>query len=103
MDLPYKMVLADDGRARMKRKNEFRMPTSLSEADIIMISGCTDEQTSADIRAGRLGNKRSAGAMTMAFRTAIGRNASASFKQLLVDMRKFLSANGFQQLPQLSS
>merc|ERR1712118_281424 len=68
-----------------------------------MISGCSDDQTSADIGAGQLGNKKSAGAMTMAFRTAMSKSASMSYKQLLADMRKFLNANGFDQVPQLSS
>lgn len=66
-----------------------------------MISGCQDNQTSADIAAGALGTKKAAGAMTQAFKHSISKQVSCH--RLLQNMRKFLKKNGYTQIPQMHS
>lgn len=101
MDLPYKIRVSADGTAvDVKKKLPHKMP-KLSEADVVMISGCEDSQTSADVGAGA--GQKPAGAMTTAFKTVISGNFGASYHTLLVEMRRFLKQRGFKQVPQLSS
>merc|ERR1719486_1829600 len=89
MDLPYKFKLEPDGKtASLKKKSSFRMP-KLSAADVVMISGCMDTQTSADIGAGSAGNTKSAGAMTTAFKTIISSFKDGSYHTIISEMRKF--------------
>jgi hypothetical protein len=103
MDLPYKMKLGNDARsATLKRKSANRMPRT-GEADVVMISGCMDTQTSADIGAGSAGNTQSAGAMTTAFKNVISAHATIDYFDIVHEMRRFLQAQGFKQVPQLSS
>ena len=64
-----------------------------------MISGCTDQQTSADaFIAGK-----SSGAMTFAFIQTINQyGTSITLKQLVTNMRQVLSDSDFEQIPQLA-
>jgi hypothetical protein len=66
-----------------------------------MLSGCRDAQTSADIGSGA--NTKAAGAMTTAFMATIRNHPTISYFDIVVEMRKFLKAKGFKQVPQLSS
>ncbi|KAI9259410.1 caspase domain-containing protein [Phascolomyces articulosus] len=69
-----------------------------SAADVVMFSGCKDEQTSADaFEAGR-----STGAMSHAFTTALRSNPRQSYLQLLNSVRTILREK-YSQRPQLSS
>ena len=65
---------------------------------VIMISGCTDEQTSADAF---IKNKY-CGAMTNAFIHIINNYGSITLKQLVNNMQVYLLENGFEQTPLLS-
>ena len=66
---------------------------------VFMISGCTDQQTSADAFIGG----KSSGAMTFAFIQTIKQyGTSITLKQLVTNMRQLLSDSGFEQIPQLS-
>mmetsp|Transcript_125164 Transcript_125164/g.227676 ORF Transcript_125164/g.227676 Transcript_125164/m.227676 type:complete len:1266 (-) Transcript_125164:175-3972(-) len=104
MDLPYKVILHTDGvSADIKKKSPSRMPMNPTEADVVMLSGCKDTQTSADIGAGAAGNTKAAGAMTTAFKTIITNHPTATYHDMLIQMRKFLKQRGFQQVPQLNS
>jgi len=67
--------------------------------NVIMISGCNDEQTSADAFL----EKKYQGAMTWSFISAISESKSLSWKDLLKKMRDRLLESDFKQLPQLSS
>ncbi|KAI9480295.1 MAG: caspase domain-containing protein [Benjaminiella poitrasii] len=69
-----------------------------SSADVIMFSGCKDDQTSAD--ANEAG--RATGAMSYAITTAIRQNKNQSYIQLLNSIRQILRQK-YQQRPQLSS
>ena len=66
---------------------------------VVMISGCTDQQTSADAFIGG----KSTGAMTFAFTQTIKQyGTDITLKQLVTNMRKILSDSGFKQIPQLA-
>ena len=67
---------------------------------VIMLSGCTDEQTSADAHI----DKKYQGAMTWAFLAALnGGSGANSWQDLLTKMRTQLKTSAFTQIPQLSS
>lgn len=63
---------------------------------IIELSGCNDFQTSADVG---VGNK-AFGAMTNAFLASY--RDGISYKQLLIEVRRYLARQGYSQTPQLS-
>jgi hypothetical protein len=65
--------------------------------NVLMISGCTDAQTSADANI----NSRYQGAMTWSMLQTLQPNITWS--DLLKNMRTALKSAGFSQLPQLSS
>jgi len=103
MDLPYKVKITEDGNgAEVKRKPK-KYIKNPSKADVVMISGCMDNQTSADIGAGQAGNALAAGAMTTAFKTVIMGAPTASYHKMLNDMRAFLKQRKYKQFPQLTS
>uniref|UniRef100_A0A7S1ADE4 Peptidase C14 caspase domain-containing protein n=1 Tax=Noctiluca scintillans TaxID=2966 RepID=A0A7S1ADE4_NOCSC len=71
-----------------------------SEAHVLNLSGCCDDQTSADAQnfAGSPG-----GAMTTALLETLRRNPAPTHTQLLTEIRRNLRSNGFSQNPQLTS
>jgi len=68
---------------------------------VIMISGCNDEQTSADAYI----DYKYSGAMTAAFLYCYNNipQKYLTWKKILLGMRKYLKKNGYTQIPQLSS
>ena len=69
--------------------------------DVFMISGCTDQQTSADTVASINGRTMASGAMTCAFLKTI--KETAMMGDLVTKMGTFLKENGYQQRPLLTS
>jgi len=69
--------------------------------DVYMISGCTDQQLSADTVAPVNGRTMASGAMTYAFLTII--KETALMGDLVTKMGTFLKENGYPQRPLLSS
>lgn len=69
--------------------------------DVYMISGCTDQQLSADTVAPVNGRTMASGAMTYAFLTII--KETALMGDLVTKMQTFLKDNGYPQRPLLSS
>ena len=69
--------------------------------DVYMISGCTDQQLSADTVAPVNGKTMASGAMTYAFLTMI--KETALMGDLVTKMGTFLKDNGYPQRPLLSS
>ena len=65
--------------------------------NVLMISGCTDNQTSADAKI----NSRYQGAMTWSMLQCL--QTDISWSNLLKNMRTALKGAGFTQLPQMSS
>lgn len=68
-----------------------------TKCDVIYISGCRDEQTSADAFIGG----KACGAMTYAFINSY--KDEISTKALITAMRAYLKTNGYTQVPQVSS
>merc|ERR1712216_129532 len=99
LDMCYKITLQNDGS--ISCKNTKKNAPKRQRGEVIMISGCKDSQTSADVGAGSMGVQKAAGAMTTAFRHTI--NQSVTCHDLLINMRAYLKRNGFDQVPQMSS
>ncbi|KAG0355257.1 Ca(2+)-dependent cysteine protease [Podila minutissima] len=85
-------------------EKEFARQVSLkaADADVIMFSGCKDDQTSADVSITRGGNTSSNGAMTYAFTKCISQNREQSYQDMLNNIRDLLKEK-YKQKPQLSS
>lgn len=69
---------------------------------VTMISGCMDNQTSADSLFVQENKTQYQGAMTWAFLNTLKQSSNITFKSLLEHMRNILKENGFSQIPQLS-
>ena len=67
--------------------------------NLIMISGCMDNQTSADAYI----NSIYQGAMAWSFLDAVDKNPNLSWKDLITTMRSSLKTSKYEQIPQLSS
>lgn len=94
LDLKYQYFdsLANDNNTINNNETE-------TIGNVIMISGCSDIQTSADAFL----EKKYQGAMTWSFISAISESTTLSWKDLLIKMRDRLKQSNFTQLPQLSS
>lgn len=73
------------------------LATKTSPADVVMLSGSKDDQTSADATIA----SQATGAMSWAFITAMKKNPNQSYVQLLNSIRDVL-ATKYSQKPQLS-
>jgi len=69
------------------------------DADVIQLSGCRDNQTSADASI----NNVATGAMSYALITVLNQNQNLSYSQLLTQVRQIMKEKRFSQIPQLSS
>lgn len=82
---------------------------TLIPAEVRMISGCEDEQTSADVFCGTSGlpnpKGRAGGACTSALLEILHQNAASklTFQQVLMKLRDKLGRQGHSQIPQLTS
>jgi hypothetical protein len=82
-------------------------------AEIHMISGCRDSQTSADVSnvqsfslpdpAGRAGGALTSALLNVTYRDHHNTGMDLSFQDTLLAVREGLRAQGFDQIPQLSS
>jgi len=92
-DLPYRYISGE--------KNVIENKNSKVKCDCIMISGCRDDQTSAD--AYNIKNsKEYSGAMTTALLHVLKQNKyNISCWKLLKQMRMFLKNRNFTQVPQI--
>ena len=92
MDLKYKY---QSNKTNWTTENKYAV-----DANVIAISGCRDDQTSADAWL----NSNWCGAMTTSFLNAMATtNYKPNMFTLLDKMRVFLRSNGFTQIPQLTS
>ncbi|KAJ2000747.1 Ca(2+)-dependent cysteine protease [Coemansia thaxteri] len=95
------MFLTGDSKLEKARK------TKSSLGDVVMFSGCKDDQTSADTKTASL-NKSSkedvafTGAMSHALISSMNNNPHQTYVQLLQDIRKRLEVK-YTQVPQLSA
>eukprot|EP01069_Polyplicarium_translucidae_P003968 Polyplicarium_translucidae@DN2459_c0_g1_i3.p1 len=94
MDLPFTMKVCSkkwdvDGNPRH------------AEADVMLISGCMDDQTSADLQCPKWG---CGGAMSFALVGALASSPNGhSVSTLLGQLQQSMRARGFTQIPQVSS
>jgi hypothetical protein len=93
--------MGDYGAETTDREYNYQAHLSrISQADVVMFSGCSDEQTSADtsIQGSRTG------AMSYAFIATLRANPQGvTYSGLLGSMREVLQGQAFGQVPQLSS
>jgi len=71
-----------------------------SEGHVVLLSGCADDQTSADVQSVY---QRPRGAMTEAFVETLTANPCPTYPEFLRGIRDRLSAHGHSQRPQLTS
>jgi hypothetical protein len=80
------------------------LKSSETIGQVYMISGCTNNQTSADAYVTYLNKNINSGAMTWSLlKTIEDLGTNISLKTLLENMRNILKQNDYQQVPQLSS
>jgi hypothetical protein len=96
MSIGSRIMSGGIGNDSAKRDRVNRMKGS--DADVIMFSGCKDDQTSAD--ANEAG--RATGAMSYAITRALRENRNQTYIQLLNSIRGILKQK-YNQRPQLSS
>lgn len=65
---------------------------------VLMISGCTDKQTSEET----VFNNKEGGALTWAFLDSLKQNSNYTWRELVKNMRDKLKNQGFSQIPQFS-
>ncbi|KAJ1936617.1 Ca(2+)-dependent cysteine protease [Kickxella alabastrina] len=81
------------------QKLEKARQTKSTMGDVIMFSGCKDDQTSADSKTEDL---KFTGAMSHALISSMNNNPHQTYVQLLQDVRKRLAVK-YTQVPQLST
>lgn len=80
-------------------KNTQNSKEQVTIGNVVMISGCTDKQTSADAYI----NKEYDGAMTWSFITSLQTNSKPTWRNLIKNMRTLLKNSKYVQIPQLST
>ena len=93
LDLPY--LYSADSNYETRVTNNTDKNTA---GNVVMISGCMDEQTSMDSNVGGVW----AGAMTTAFSKSVNDPENDTWKKLVTSMELYLKSNGYTQKPQLS-
>lgn len=106
LDLPYTLVgsrsVTRDIACHMQRIRE----GNDASADVMMISGCTDEQTSADVQntaAFGTGSTGAGGAATQCLTYTLLNKPNVTYQDMLIATREMLRKKKFTQVPQLSS
>ena len=94
LDLKYQYMDSLENNNFTENINE-----SETNGNVIMISGCSDIQTSSDAFL----NNKNQGAMTWAFLEAFKSEKNITWRNLLIKMRDSLKKSNFSQLPQLTS
>jgi len=72
---------------------------TVTVGNVFMISGCTDEQTSADA----VFNNKANGAMTWSLLESLKQKQNGTWRELIKNMRDKLKTSNFDQIPQFSS
>ena len=94
LDLKYQYMDSLDKNNYTENANETE-----TKGNVIMISGCSDIQTSSD----SFLNNKNQGAMTWAFLQSFKSEKNITWRKLLIKMRDLLQKSNFTQIPQLSS
>ena len=87
-----------------KDQNEIYLKENETKGQVVMISGSTDNQTSADAPV-NTNNNIHEGAMTWSFLSTLQKIPKPSWYEVITNMRSLLndSNNGYTQIPQLSA
>lgn len=93
LDLKYQYL--DSLNYDKYSENEKQLDTP---GNVLMISGCTDQQTSADAVFGGKPN----GAMTWSLLECLKQKPNCSWRELVINMRNLLKSLNYEQLPQFS-
>jgi len=80
----------------LEKENKVSVKNS-SPADVIQLSGCKDEQTSADANIGG----QATGAMSFALLAVMAKNHDITLLDLLLEIRTFMEEKNFTQIPQM--
>ncbi|KAJ2354663.1 Ca(2+)-dependent cysteine protease [Coemansia sp. RSA 2618] len=88
----FDMMMTGDSKLDKSRRTKSTM------GDVIMFSGCKDDQTSADTKT----DLTFTGAMSHALITSMNSNSRQTYVQLLQDIRRRLAAK-YSQVPQMST
>jgi len=116
LDLPYTFHTLGEGvqlqqkdtsemsaeeKAKYEARRKAKLAKGASAGNVVLFSGCRDDQTSADTFAS--GEKR--GALSNAFATVLAKTPEISYVNLLNEMRAIIEARAkkIKQLPQLST
>ena len=91
MDLKYNYLVGNEDIVINENISE-------TKSNVFLISGCFDEQTSADAYI----ESKFQGALTWSFLKTINENNNLTWKELLINMRNLLKLK-YTQVPQLSS
>lgn len=98
LDLPYRYN--KDGSYQLQGRHSKEDLARL--ADVVMISGCRDDQTSAD--GGFMQASKGSGAMTAAYlETLKAHQFNLTYRQLINTMHRLLRKHGYLQKPVLST
>lgn len=105
LDLRYDFNVSVDSRNPETRSFSMRQEKSYEATlcDLVLWSGCLDDQTSADAYIARI----SQGAMTWGFlnvvRSRKAQGKKLSYKRALAELQILLASSGYEQIPHLSS
>merc|ERR1711976_615168 len=102
-DKGIKKKKSEDKKKKKKAKKSKKSKKNYddtSDANVIMLSGCMDHQTSADAHI----DGQHTGAMTYALKTALEQTeGNCSYKELVSSMYQVLNEGRYTQVPQLST
>eukprot|EP00759_Apiculatamorpha_spiralis_P026180 PhF_6_TR29290/c0_g1_i1/m.42926 len=100
-DLPYTFAATRQNLASARATNILSKGNDgpVLQGDVVMISGCKDDQTSADVQS----SSGAGGACTNALAEVLGEHTDVTVVDLLDNMLKVLKQQGHTQIPQLSS
>ncbi|KPI83348.1 putative metacaspase putative cysteine peptidase Clan CD family C13 [Leptomonas seymouri] len=106
IDLPYNFI----GGSGVGRSGAYHMQkvrnNNFSKGDVLMISGCKDAQTSADVgNTATMGNGTTGagGAATQCLSYILLHTQGLSYTETMVQTREMLKKKNFEQVPQLSA
>jgi len=95
LDLPFEHDITDTtSRPWVEEINPAH-----SAGDVVLFSGCDDDETAADV----VTNKGAAGAMTNAFMKAFEETSHPTYPEFLAEIQRNLKKKGYSQRPQLTS
>jgi len=114
LDLPYEYHLPNGKhtyKSNFLQSNNFMngrwnadVNCAHSKGDVVLFSGCEDDQTSADVQGkGFLSQYQAGGAMTQSFIQAFQQNPMSTYPEFLANLHNTLKERGFKQRPQLTS